>query len=265
MVSAEVSINLDKESKLMIKDQMAIDLSVLLESYRNKDIGLRLISEKTGIGEKTLKRIQAAKSDPHYNTIKRFYDYFLKIATVRDEKFHSYIKNLIEAQMSAPLKNEGTGLEARLLEDKIFRHIFLISRTGSISREWVIGEYGRYGMETLELMLKNDILIESDKGIYSQGPVGITKGPETLGKIICDLVSEHLRLDLLSLQGENSAFYVVEGISSQAKLEILNLIEKFKSDAISIAFDPDNRGDERIFLATVFDNFIVHGHLGRLN
>ena len=42
-------------------------------------------------------------------------------------------------------------------------NIFIYSRTGSITKKWVEKEFGKYGLEVLSLMLKENILLEVDK------------------------------------------------------------------------------------------------------
>lgn len=246
---------LAKEIRLSIRNQMAQNLNLMLESYRNKDIGLRLISEKMKIGEKTLKRILKIESDPHINTIQSFYHYFYSISKIKssDHPLYKEISALINFEKLEKDKDLNFQLEELLAEDRVFRKIFLYSRTGFLTEGWVENEFGKFGLDYLSLMLRHNILLEIDKNIYVEGNISIPKGAKALKNIISDLIKDNLSEEKLSEKGSNSAFYVLDGVSDSAFDNVLEITERFKKEIAALVMDKNNRGLKRLFVATAVD------------
>lgn len=253
----ELSSSTPKEWRGMIKEQMAQDLEILLQRFKNRDIGLRILSEKTNINEKTLKRVINQASDPHTNTIRSFYSYFFTVQNNEaPSELHQFIKRLIAKEIGSPqtLLQIGTEkLEEMLGNNKVFRDIYLYSRTGYVTKSWVQEEFGNYGVEVLELMLREDLLIEVDKNLYAQGAIGVAKPPYVLKSILNDLVNNHLDQDRLSERGTNGAFFLVEGVSEEVKQEVLSRMEQFRQELSDLIFDEKSKGKERLFVISAAD------------
>ncbi len=250
------SLNNKTNIRLRICQQMSCDLNLLLESYKNKDIGTRLISEKINVGEKTLKRILKLKSVPHINTIQRFYQYYFLLTNISSENHPLYkeINELIQIEELDNAKELNFYLEGLLEKDKVFRKIYLLSRTGVITRNWIQDEFGNFGLEHLELMLKNNILLEIDKDTFVEGSISISKGPKSVKSIISDLVEDHLSSERLSEKGLNSAFYMVDRVTEDAYESIIEITEQYKKNVAKLIQDKSNRGLKRIFVSTAVDN-----------
>ncbi len=255
-MSTELSVH-TKAFKAELKVQIAKDLDELLSQYNNRDIGIRIIGEKTNIGEKTLKRIIGQESIPHTNTVRGFYSYFLKINPGESE-IHQKIQKLIAKESISTLlssydQESDSDLAQLLVENKVLREIYLYSRTGHITQAWVKNEYGKYGMEIVQFMLDQNILLEIEKNIYVQGAINISKTSAGLKKILEELVVEHLDKEKLEMHGQSSAYYMVEGISENAKSMILDKMEECKGNIAKIMFDKSNRGCQRVFVLSVLD------------
>ena len=242
--------------RLKICQQMACDLDQLLASYKNKDIGTRLISEKINIGEKTIKRILKLKSVPHINTIQRFYQYYFTLTStsIDNHPLYKEINELIQIEILDNTKELNFYLEGLLEKDKVFRKIYLLSRTGVITKSWVQDKFGKFGLDHLDLMLENNILLEIDKGTFVEGSVSISKGPKSVKYIISDLVSDHLSSERLSEKGLNSAFYMVDRVTEDAYQTIIEITEQYKKNLAKLIQDRSNRGVKRIFISTAVDN-----------
>lgn len=255
----ETTIELDhlssKEFKSELRVQMGQDIQVLLSPYKNKDIGIRLLSEKTGISEKTLKRIIKQESDPHSVTIQRFYEYYFKINV--DQNQYNAIQLQLQQELNKSVQQNkqrvDQDLEKLLATNKVFRDIFLFTRAAPISRVWVLENYGLYGMEMVALMLKEDLVVEKEKGIYCEGPVSVTKGPATLKTIIEDLITHHVTPENLQEYGKNMAFYMIEGVNEKTLNDVLTLTDQYKKSLAKLIFSPSSKGDKRIFVTSVVD------------
>ncbi len=239
--------------KLQIRLLVQRDLKGLLSQYSRADFAVRAIAQRTGLSEKTLKRLLQNTCGPHYNTIRSFYSYFFKI------NFHlmalpeySLVKTIIDKEVLDKSELGVDDFNDMLRDNKVFRTIFLYSRSGAIKNSWVEKEFGRYGTEIVETMLEAGILIEESPQLYIQGPCGINKGPQCLLKIMGDLL-DHVSPDRLAIRGFNQAFYVIENVDIATKNRAIEMTEKFKREVIDLLINQSTKGNERLFVSAFLD------------
>lgn len=237
----------------LVSTLISNDVEQLLQQFKNRDSGLRIMAKKTQISEKSLKRFLEKGSEPHYNTILSFYKYFFEVYPEIDSEKHSVLKDYLSKELLSQTEKGKLELEGMLRDNPIFRKIFLYTRTGDICREWVVLEFGKYGLEILEKMLDENIIQEKDKGIYCQGTTNIHKGPATLKLIMEELLTEHLNEDRLGFRGMNSAFYAIEGVDLETKLNLIRESEEFKRKIASILTTEMRPGNERVFIINCVD------------
>ncbi len=244
-----------RDLRPLVKDQLADDLSKLLLTFKNQTIGLRIIGKKTQISEKTLERILLKKSDPHENTIVRFYSYFFKqnINSTDKSSLHEMIKKFIEIDTSYTNNKINLELEEHLKTNKVFRDLFLLTRVKEISLKTIISEYGKYGIQMIELMAQNDIVKEIDHGVFSCGNVTINKSPETLKNIISDLITSHLDCENLSEKNKNQTFYMLNNVSEDTYIKILQKTENYKKEISELIFNSTNTGPIAVFTLAAVD------------
>jgi len=250
-MASMISENNNIEIKTLVKERIKEDLLKLLSQYRSHDIGVRLLADKMQIAEKTLKRILTSNTEPQYNTIKRFYNHFLSLYPENTEL--DLIKGFIKSEQLHDSENGNCELEGQLKDNQVFRSIFLYTRTGTVTREWILSEFGKYGLEVLQNMISQNVVLEVDKNVYGQGAVGVHKGPETLKKIIEELIRHHLCAERLSIRGLNTAFYAIEKVDLETKLNILKLSEEYKKRVIELIERGAGKGDERLFTTLCID------------
>ena len=268
MNESELGLTSDKDSldgKEFLKRQIAKDLNTLLDSYNNKEIGLRLLAEKIDIGEKTLKRIKSASSCPHLNTLSKFYNYFF---LTNEEEYNDQNYNRIKAIISKDSLNhyivQENSLEVYLEKDNVFRELFILSRTGHITKDWIQKEYGRYGLEILTKMLTANLILEVDRGIYIQGSANIRKGPKALKAIISNLIENHLDTEKLELKDQNSAFYALEGVNEKTMLRVLELTDRYKKKIAEFMLNGAEKGTLRLFVTAAVDTINEESFGGEL-
>ncbi|MCK5882838.1 MAG: hypothetical protein KAG61_04055 [Bacteriovoracaceae bacterium] len=243
-----------KELKLFLRDQMIVDIDVVLAPYRNKDIGMRILANKTGISEKTLKRVTDHTTTPHQSTIERFYRHFFEmIEDNSSTEVHKQIKQEILRNSASPGATYNHSLEETLEENKVFREIFLYSRTGKITKRFVKEEFGKYGIEIVTLMLAENILIEEDRGIYSEGAMSVPKTLKAIKTIVEELVSENLDPEMLSEVGNNKAFYYLEGVSDDSKQDLLKIVDDYQVHIRDYMFNKAELGPHRVFIVGAMD------------
>jgi hypothetical protein len=205
------------------------------------------------LSEKTLKRLQLGGCEPHYNTLRSFYAYFFKVVPgALESSNYLVVKQLIEKSIFDKSEYGSIDYEDLLKENKVFRTLFLYSRCGKFSYQWVEREYGKYGLEILENMLTAGILIEESYRQYTQGPQTLNKGPQALIKIMQDLL-EHVSPERLAMVNFNQAFYVIENVDEATKNKAIDLMQKFKVEMIDLLINHSQPGTERLFVSGFLD------------
>ena len=265
-VSMQTDLDRPLTEKELLRWRIGRDLERLLGTYRNREIGLRLLAEKTGLSEKTLKRIQGESSDPHANTLRAFYQYYFKMIQIGEgeEADYQLIRSIVEKEtMAFQCKATSDDLRQVMASDPVFRQIFLLSRTRLVLRSEIERAFGLYGLKVIDLMLKHDVIIEVDKHVYKEGPVTICKNGEIIKKVIIECISANLDAEALNERGINTAFYAVEGITPAARQQLLCRIDEIKQEIFNILADPSAKGEERIFVTMAMDtlqSFESFGH-----
>ncbi|HAZ12213.1 MAG: hypothetical protein A2X86_03160 [Bdellovibrionales bacterium GWA2_49_15] len=252
----QTDLNRPISDKDFLRWKLGRDLERILGTYRNREIGLRLLAEKTGLSEKTLKRIQSESSDPHANTLRAFYLYFFKMIQIGEEEAADYqlIRSIVEKEtMTFNGRSGDEDLRQVMASDPIFRQVFLLSRTGLVLRSEIERSFGLYGLKIIDLMLKHDVIIEVDKHVYKEGPVTVSKNGEIIKKVILECISANLDAEALNERGMNTAFYAVEGITPAAREQLLCRIDEIKQEIFNILADPAAKGEERIFVTMAMD------------
>ncbi len=249
----------NNDTRLILKEQIYNDLIILLSQFNNQDIGLRLLSQKIRISEKTLKRIIKYKPVPHKTTIIKFYSYFFNV--INDKKqtsseFHNNIKiNYLDNTLSNIFTNdEVIKIEKLLTSSSIALDLYLYSRSGVFDKKFVKEEYGNNGLSILNILIKLNVLIEIDKKLYTASTKNIIKGPSIISSVIQRLMENHFRPEKLEELGENHAFYAVEGVSQKTKDNLLQLSKKFYTEIVKIMTDKNNHGNQKVFLLSIVDN-----------
>lgn len=243
-----------KEQKEKVRDSLLLDIDILLTPYRNKDIGLRILADKTQISEKTYRRILDKSTIPHLSTVERFYRHFFD--TVKDDQLenrHREVKSILGKESTIPGVTYNHQLEGMFEENKVLREIFIYSRTGLITKQFVKDEFGKYGLEIVDLLLSNNVLIEIEKGVYAAGSLSISKTTKAIKKIVVELIEDNLDSDKLSELGHNKAFYAIEGIDAESKNQLLQLMDEYQEKLMSFILRDAKPGNHRMFVAAAAD------------
>jgi len=260
--SPRLRVEMSQSVRKDIQKQMQLDFEYLIMGCGKTSDDLKYFEKILGINEKTLSRVLYAESIPHFNTIKQFYNFYFKLYSSPDllMPIHETIKKYIHyLDNSASLEIDQEDFNELLGHNKIFRDLYLFSRTGPLTKNWVIKKYGEYGLGLIQSMILEGLIVEKNKGIYVQGPKNIlNKTPCTIKKIILGLIKENLQ----EKASNNRVFYMVDGISSAVYRELLLKIKDFESqigefifkNSLSTVENNENEEDRvRMFFAFSID------------
>ncbi len=236
-----------------IPEQVSHDLKAILLEFKDEKIGMRLISSRMGIHEKTLKRLIAQDNKPGYQTL---YKIYRVITSVRNDS--ELLDNVAPCIKDALIKGNpkvqtnseiifSSDLEEELLRDRCFSEIYFMAGCGPIAKEYIGFRFGEHGIDTLKKMLKLQVLDVSKDGQIILGKNQINISAEAIKVLGLHLVDRFSRPEQTDESGENFLGVYAEGLSPEAYNEWLKIDEEAYRKKIELCRDMKNRGTIRAF------------------
>ena len=149
-----------------VVEQVAYDLQKQLETFRDAKIGLRLLSQKMGIHEKTLGRLLRGENKPGYQTLYKIYRCLLneKDDALLLERMPQVIREAIRKGNPKKLeanKSYTLNVLQELRQNTVFQELYFLCACHPLSADQIKEQYGLKGMAILERMLELQVLEES--------------------------------------------------------------------------------------------------------
>jgi len=219
------------EFGLDLRTQVAIDLKVKLQEYRSERIGLRLIAERIGINEKTLRRLIKKENRPTYNTLLKIYRFLLSttddsvVVELAPKLVSDEIKKLHPNDFSVAVK-QGQDVEALIANDPCFAEIYVLAGCGVITKDLIQFRMGEMGIQTLDRMLKLKVLKRVTETAFILGENQASLSPETLSILGMNLVKRYFKNQNCDDSGQNFIGFYAEGIDDATYEEWLKIDEE---------------------------------------
>lgn len=245
-----------------ILDQVVEDLLMNLTKFKDAKKGLKVVSRKTEIHEKTLSRIIAKENKPGYITLYKLYRYLLETDSDTEvlEKAPFCISEYLRKQNP---KNTNKGIEfstniaQEILQDRAWTEIFFMAGAGKVTRDEVKELFGSYGLQTVEKMRLAGVLEETSVGIYKLGQVQANLTAEILKTAGLRLTETFFKPEASDEQGENFMGLFAEGLSLEAYNEWLKIDEEAFNKKVALSKLEKNQGSHRVFTFMVSEKMLV--------
>lgn len=245
-----------------ILKQIRLDLRSSLNTFNDPKKGIRIIANKTGIHEKTLKRILTEERRPTYLTVFRFYRFKLTARNDQEVMTNSptIIAKYLEQCNPQTIDEKVTftsEIDRELKTNSVFGEIYLLLGCGVVTLDEVQDRFGHYGVSILKKMEKLKMAKEMRTGIYE------------LGTNICPLSSEsvlflgnHLSFNYASsdrgdMAGSNFHGLYVEGLSFEGLQQWLKIDQDAFKKKTDLLKDKRNLGNLKTFTYMVTDQMIT--------
>ena len=210
--------------------QVQNDLKRALETFPNKNIGIKMLSEKIELSDRTLKRILKGTHRPTYQSILKIYRYLRGTKDDREtimEMPEILLKYTTSEYDNFFLTDKETSFSHQvasyLEKDSAFRAIYVETATGPLSREKVVYEYGRYGIQMLKKMAQMDVIKEIKGGFYIASSKRAALNESNLYEIAKFLLEQKYFAEKANLKGENFCHVLFDGIDKETYNKILEV------------------------------------------
>lgn len=241
-----------------LERQLAQDLELYLKKFTQIKFGIRVLAQKTGLNEKTIKRLSQCENKPTYQTVLKIYS-----ALYESDDYHTIVQrtppivsDFIKKYSPAPKvantkKNQNFYDMIRM--QPLFGEIYVLSGIRPISRREVLQKFGEYGLEILEQLETQSIVRQTELGVYVANENGPNlDGPELkqLGEYF---VRKYLKAKNTETKGQHAITFYAEGLSFEGLQNWLKLDMECFYKKLEILKDPKQRGPIPVFTFSATD------------
>ncbi len=251
-------MNIDQHQPLNLTDQVAADLSAKIAEYKSVKIGIRLLSAKMEVSERTLYRLLGKENKPTYQTLYKLYRTIFK--TNNDSLLLELVPSIVREEICKvnPNKEVSTvsyqrNIEAEIYYDKTFAEIYFLAACSPVTNELIQYRYGMSGMITLERMIEMKALKRLNNGQYTVGENQANFSAKTLKRIGLSLIEKYSKPQNAEEFGNNLIAFYAEGLSEEAYDQWLKIDEKAFKEKVELANRDGAKGLKRAFTFAVTD------------
>lgn len=232
--------------------RVAADLNAYLLKSDEPSRRLKFVATKTGIHEKTLRRVARKQNRPTYITVFKIYRHLLNEAD--DAKLLAQVPSEIAAylQQANPQsfedgKSYSVDAERELLVNPLASELVILCATGPIKTSFIRKRYGDYGLQVMNMLIERQILSSVSHDQVCTGRVQPNISPETVAAFGIQMSRSYLRPEVAYVTGENFIGFYAEGLTEAAKQKWLAIDKEAFDRKVELAKLPENRGDLRAF------------------
>ena len=238
----------DEQEKLAQRRDAAARLNLVqaelkkeIDKYPSVTTGLKRLSEKMNLSERTIRRIVKGTHVPNYQTLIKIYRYLSGALNDRDTVKampptirEAILRDCENFSIADPKKDFNPEIDFYIANDSIFRGIYLETGTGTIHRDRVNFLYGTEGIKVLDKMVKLDVVKEVESDIYASSKNRAQLDIRSIVELGKYLVESKLNPEKLDVNGENFCQLLFEGIDLETYNRLLTLEWETKSKRLDI-------------------------------
>lgn len=243
----------------LIPDQVSRDIDIFLKRHKDPRRGLSLLSARSQIHTKTLKRLIEKEHKPSYQTLYKLYscltgvtdlDLLLKAAPL---SIQEKLKRSDPQLKSSASYKFTANIERELIKDPCFSELYVLAETRPFDTKYVRQRFGDYGLEVLQKMIDLKVLTILDDGLYGLGSVRSTFSADaikTVGLRLVERFCKPFRTD------ENYANYMnlyFESVSEATYHQWLEIDGRAFKEKMKLLEDPQSRGPLPVFMFNAID------------
>lgn len=232
--------------------EISLVLESLLSQFKDRKKGIRIISKKMGIHEKTVIRLLNNENRPGYQTVFKIYRVFFnefndaKVLELVPEVVRDYLIKC-NPQELIPNKNYSPLADLELQKNPIVSEIYIIAATGPVGLEDIETRFGNYGVSLLNKMLENKLLCEVHKHVYITGDVRPVFTGETILSVGSTMIANHAKPLDEDVNWNNYISFYAEGINEETYRKWIEIDEEAHNKKLELARDSANFGNTRAF------------------
>lgn len=237
-------------------------LVIYLKNFSNSSFGIRELSKKTGLHQKTIKRLIKRENYPTHQTLLALYREFYDIENYEEllkkcpPVVAEEIKKCNPGHLQTPQQDKSLSFLKSLKENPIKAEIFVLAGINNISIQAIAYKYGSYGVELLEQMDKEGILKKVDEKNYTLSKQGPKLTPECLQEIGTRLIKRFFKPQNAQAKDHNIISFYAEGLSEAGLKEWLKIDTDAYYKKINILKQKENLGSIPAFTFNITETLL---------
>ena len=235
-----------------LEGEIILAFESLLSQYKDRKKGIRILSKKMGIHEKTVIRLLNNENRPGYQTVFKIYRVFFnefndaKVLELVPEVVREY---LIKSNSQEIIANKDYSplADLELQKNPIVAELYVIAATGPVALDDIEYRFGKYGIELLYKMIEKGLLSEVHKNVFIIGDFHPVFSGETIISVGSTLINNHAKPAAGEEVMNNYIAFYAEGLNEKAYEQWITIDEEAYSKKLEIARDNNNLGEFRAF------------------
>lgn len=254
---------------LALMSQVAQDIHTFLESSRDPQKGLNLLSRKTSLHEKTLRRLLQQEHRPGYITLFKLYRFLL--GTNSDSEILDNAPSVVadflkkanpKTQTPSAQKAEFSGaITEELKKDPVMLDLYFLAGCGPLHHDEVLLQMGLLGLKTIEKMKGLGLLEEITPRHWKLGSVQANLDADLLKQAALRLTENYFSTEASELQGENYLGVYAEGLNEQGLQEWLKIDEECFRRKVTVSQSLEFQGPLKVFTVQVTEQMNLKRNL----
>lgn len=264
IIPLPTSRTFDAESRQLVREQVAADLSDHFATFVTLSAAYRAFERETGISKRQAERYQNKESAPQFLNLIKIYSFITGIKDL------SQLIDVVPPVIAKELKEKNTNsnlpaaiqtrvdFSEQIAKCRAFSFIYWNTVSGlSLSLREVERKFGEYGTQTLQRMEKQHIVVSHQKGFYSSGknrsqPINA----QAAAVASCDLIANHFSPDRSIEEGNNFLGMQVFTLNKESREIALFKLEKLHRDLATLA--ANSSGEEEPFFVVLCADKMNH-------
>jgi AraC-like DNA-binding protein len=223
------------------------DIEKYLSEFPNRNFAIKHLASQSKLNSKTLKRILEQQSTPSYQSLFKIY------RVIHNTDNESEIINNVSSSIAAVLRKSNPVNLKKFTDNKIdllmaikanplAGELYILAGTQNISLNAIAYRYGQFGVETLEDMLEQNILIEVKSKEYSINPQLPRLTAEIIKELGIRLVKRFANTEICDEQGHNLLALYAESLNEDGIAEWLKIDTEAFHKKVSISKQDKYKG-----------------------
>lgn len=245
---------------LSLEKQLALDLQNYLNQFPNEKFAMRIVSQETGLNQKTIKRLLNCENKPTHQTLLKLYALFFQLDDYQEvlKKVPFVIKERIQnyspdEEVLGKKRKCQTGLLEMLKNEPLASELVILAALMPIQMSTICFRYGDYGLKVLKQLKNAGILVEQEKDCYIMAPQGPEFDAECLKLLGLHFTQRFSKTSQAKVHNLNILSFYAECLNEKGKQEWLKVDTESFYKKVEIAKSPENKGTIPMFTFTTTD------------
>lgn len=251
--------NIKNSLEESLREQVAMDLQQFQAGFEDPKKGLQVLSKKTQIHIKTLRRLIQKAHNPSYQTLYKIYSHLANTSNLNDimAAAPSIVQEKLRLRDAQMANNPGLQfsreVEDELLNDRCFAELYVLADVCPFDRAFVKNRFGDYGLTVLNKMLDLQVLRPQSDGKFTSGERRASFSAEAIKKVGIQLTQNYLKPERTDENYANHMGLFATSLSEKVYRQWIAIDEKAFQDKIALLNQEGAKGSIPAFTFHVVD------------